>query len=170
MVKEYSKAVLEVGSGGRGVFRFFRGGYQMFVSDALVVKSIGAGKYRLVPSYDRERGCWFKVVDEGKSGVGYVGEVIVDFGLPSEDFAFGNTGEGEGDTGVEVGNGSGNGSASGNVNGNGSGNVVGGYELGYVVLGYGYVLGGAEILNRSRAVSELWQAMLLLPYCEFEVV
>jgi len=54
-----------------------------------------------------------------------------------------------------------------NVEGVEGGEIGEGYELGYVVLGYG--IDGSVLRNRSVAVSELWHSMLLLPHCEFEV-
>ena len=139
-------AILEVGVGEkaeRGVFRFHRDGCQVFACDAVVVKPFAVGRYRIVPFCEGGRHFWFKV------------ERNSDFGFRNSDF----------------------GSGIGYVGDGGDGEVVVGgevpefaerYGLGYVALGYGYV-DGVELSHRSVAVSELWQAMLLLPHCEFEV-
>jgi len=138
-------AVLEVGVGEkaeRGVFRFFRDGCQVFACDALVVKPFAAGRYRIVPSCERGgRQVWFKV------------ERILDLGFGNADLGYiGDGGLRNLDFGLRI----------------EECEDTEGYELGYVLLGYGYVDGEA-LAHRSIAVSELWQAMLLFPHCEFEV-
>ena len=145
-------AVLEVGVGEkaeRGVFRFFRDGCQVFACDALVVKPFVAGRYRIVPSCERGgRQVWFKVERISDSGLGNV-----DFGLRNAELGYiGDGGLRNADFGLRI----------------EECEDTEGYELGYVLLGYGYVDGEA-LAHRSIAVSELWQAMLLFPHCEFEV-
>jgi hypothetical protein len=152
-------AVLEVFVGekaGRGVFRFLRDGCQVFVSDAVVVKPFAFGRYRLVPSYEKGGQIWFMVKR-------------VECGMRSSDlwnldcgFGIGYIGEG-GNGRVFVGGGDEGGGEVAEVV-----EVAKSYELGYVVLGFGYVE-GEGLMNRSVAVSELCHAMLSLPQCDFEV-